>query len=176
MLSFKPAFSFPSFTFIKRLFFISSSLYAIRVVLSAYLRLLIFLPAILILAYASSSSSLHMMYSAYKLNNQDDNLQPWLLLSQFGTRPLFHIQFCFFLTCIQISQDAGKVVWYSHLFQDFPRFVVNHTVKGFSVVSGVEADVFLEFSFSGSSAFSKSSLNILKYSVHILLKPCLENF
>ena len=75
MLSFKPAFSL-SFTFIKRLFS-SSSLSAIGVVSSAYLRLLIFLPAILISACASSSPSFHMMYSVYKLNKQDDNIQPW---------------------------------------------------------------------------------------------------
>ena len=94
---------------------------------------------------------------------------------------------CCFLTCIQVSQEAGKVVWYSHLFQNFPQFVVIHTIKGFSVVNKAEVDVFLEFPcffydpmvgnlISGSSAFSKSSLNILKFSVHILLKPSLENF
>ena len=77
MLSFKPVYSLSSFTFIRRLF--SSSLfYAIRVVSSAYLRLLIFLPAILISACASSSLAFYMMYSAYKLNKQGDNIQPWL--------------------------------------------------------------------------------------------------
>ena len=76
MLSFKPTFSLSSFTFIKRLFS-SSSLYAIRVVSSAYLRLLIFLPAILIPACASSSPAFLMMYSASKLNKQGDNIQPW---------------------------------------------------------------------------------------------------
>ena len=76
MLSFKPTFSLSSFTFIKRLFS-SSSLSAIRVMSSAYLRLLIFLPAILIPACASSSPVFLMMYSAYKLNKQDDNTQPW---------------------------------------------------------------------------------------------------
>ena len=75
MLSFKPTFSLSSFTFIKRLF--SSSLSAIRVVSSAYLRLLIFLPAILIPACAYSSPAFLMMYSAYKLNKQGDNIQPW---------------------------------------------------------------------------------------------------
>ena len=75
-LSFQPAFSLSSFTFIKRLFS-SSSLSAIRVVSSAYLRLLIFLPTILIPACASSSPEFHMMYSAYKLNKQGDNRQPW---------------------------------------------------------------------------------------------------
>ena len=76
MLSFKPTFSLSSFTFIKRLFS-SSLLFAIRVVSSVYLRLLIFLPAILIPACASSSLAFHMMYSAYKLNKQSDNTQPW---------------------------------------------------------------------------------------------------
>ena len=80
------------------------------------------------------------------------------------------------------------MVWYSHVFKNFPQFVVIHTVKGFSVANETEVDVFLEFScffydptdvgslISGSSAFSKSSLNIWKFSVHILLKPGLKNF
>ena len=76
MLSFKPAFSLSSFTFIKRLFS-SSSLSAIRVVSSAYLRLLIFLPAVSIPACASSSPHFHMMYSAHKVNKQGDNIQTW---------------------------------------------------------------------------------------------------
>ena len=95
---------------------------------------------------------------------------------------------CCFLTCIQISQEAGKVVWYSHLLKNFPQFVVIHTVKGFSTVNEAEVDVFVELSWffddpadvgnliSGSSAFSKSSLNIWKFMVHVLLKPGLENF
>ena len=95
---------------------------------------------------------------------------------------------CCFLTRIQISQVAGQVVWYSHLFKNFPQFVVIHTVEGFGVVSKAEVDVFLELSSffndptdvgslnSGSSAFSKSSLNIWKSVVHVLLKPGLENF
>ena len=80
------------------------------------------------------------------------------------------------------------MVWYSHLFQNFPQFVVIHTVKGFGVVNKAEVDVFLELSsfsrdpadvgnlISGSSAFSKSSLNMWKFIVHVLLKPGLENF
>ena len=95
---------------------------------------------------------------------------------------------CCFLTCIQISQEAGQVVWYSHLLKNFPQFVVFHIVKDFGVVNKGEVDVFLELScffddpadvgnlISGSSAFSKSSLNICKFTVHILLKPGLENF
>jgi len=94
---------------------------------------------------------------------------------------------CCFLTCIQISQEAGQVVWYSCLFQNFPRFIVIHTVKGFGIVNKAEIDVFLELScffhdlamlamISGSSAFSKTSLNIRKFTVHILVKPGLENF
>ena len=80
------------------------------------------------------------------------------------------------------------MVWYSCLLKNFPQFVVIHTVKGFGVVNKAEIDVFLELSYffddpgdvgnliSGSSAFSKSSLNIWKFIVHILLKPGLENF
>ena len=80
------------------------------------------------------------------------------------------------------------MVWCSHLFKNFPQFVVIHTVKGFGIINKAEVDVFLEFScffddpmdvgnlISGSSAFSKSSLNIWKFTVHVLLKPDLENF
>ena len=80
------------------------------------------------------------------------------------------------------------MVWYSYLFQNFPQFIVIHTVKGFGIVNKAEADVFLELScffddppdvgnlISGASAFSKSNLNIWKFMVHILLKPGLENF
>ena len=93
-----------------------------------------------------------------------------------------------FLTCIQVSQEPGEVVWYSHLLKNFPQFVVIHTVKGFGIVNKAEVEVFLELSCffddpvgvgnltSGSSAFSKSSLNIWMFTVHVLLKPGLENF
>ena len=92
------------------------------------------------------------------------------------------------LTCIKISQEAGQVVWYPHLFKNFPQFIVIHSVKGFRVVNKAKVDVFLELScifddpvdvgnlISGSSAFSKTSLNIRKFTVHLLLKPGLENF
>ena len=95
---------------------------------------------------------------------------------------------CCFLTCIQISQEADQVVWYSHLFKNFPQFFVIHTVKGFGVINKAEVDVFLEVScffddptvvgnlISGPSAFSESSLNIWKFLVHVRLKPGLENF
>ena len=90
---------------------------------------------------------------------------------------------CCFLTCIEISQEAGQVVWYSLLLKNFPQFVVIHTVKGFGIVNKAEVDVFLQlFRFfsdpmecgnliSGSSAFSKTSLNIWKFTVYVLLKP-----
>ena len=95
---------------------------------------------------------------------------------------------CCFLTCIQISQEAGQVVWYYHLFEKFPQFVVIHTVKGFAIVNKAEIDVFLELScffndptnvgnlISGPSVFSKFSLNIWRFMVHVLLKPDLEIF
>ena len=94
---------------------------------------------------------------------------------------------CCFLTCIQISQEAGQVVLYSHLFKNFPQFVVIHTVKGSDIVNKADIDVFLELPdffcvpvdvgnlISGSSAFSKSSLYTWKFSVHILLKSSLED-
>ena len=112
MLSYKPRFSLSSFTFIKRLF--SSSLSAIRVVSSAYLRLLIFSPAILIPACASSSLAFHMMYSAYKLNKQGDNIQPWhILISDFKPVCSMSSSNCCFLICIQISQEAGNIhIWF----------------------------------------------------------------
>ena len=80
------------------------------------------------------------------------------------------------------------MVWYSHLFKKFSQFIVIHTVKGFGIVNKAEIDIFLEFScffydpedvvnlISGSSAFSKTSLNIWKFTIHVLLKPGLENF
>ena len=95
---------------------------------------------------------------------------------------------CCFLIYIQVLQEVGKVIWYSHLFQNFPQLVVIHTVKAFSLVSEAETDDFLEFSFffydlmdvdnliTGSSAFSKPSIYIWKFLVHILLKPSLKDF
>ena len=89
---------------------------------------------------------------------------------------------------MRISQEAGQVVWYSHLLKHFPQFVVIHRVKGFDIVNKAEVDVFLEIScffddlmdidhlISGSSAFSKSTWNIWMFMVHVLLKPDLDNF
>ena len=123
VLSFKPTFSLSSFTCIKRLYS-SSSLSTIRVMSSEYLRLLIFLPAILIPACVSSSPAFLMVYSAYKLNKQGDNIQP-----RHTPFPILEpvccsmsSSNCCFLTCIQTSQEAGQVVWYSHLFQNFPVY------------------------------------------------------
>ena len=130
-----------------------------------------------------------MMYSAWKLNSRVTKYNLRVLISQFGTSLLFvsGSSGCF-LTCIKISQEASKVVWYSHLFKNIPQFVMIHTIKGFGIVNKAEVVVFLGFScffydqtdvgnlISGSSAFSKSSLNIWKFSVHVLLKPGLENF
>ena len=164
-------------------------------------------PAILIPACASFSLAFCMLYSAYKLNSRVTIYSLDVLLFLFRTRLLFHTSpNCYFLTCIQVSQEAGQVVWYSHHFQNFPQFIVIYTVKGFGIVNKAEVDVFLELScffndpadvgnlifgssafskdFPGGSegkasvysAFSKSSLNIREFTVHVLLKPGLENF
>ena len=189
MLSFKPTFSLSSFTFIKRLFS-SSLLSAIKVVSSAYLRLLIFFSAILIPAYASSSLAFLMMYATYKLNKQGNNIQPWhnpfLIWNQ-------SVVSCPVLTVVSWPAYRflrRQVRWsdISMFWRFFHGLFVIHSVKGFGIVNKVEVDVFLELSclfndlmyigslISGSSAFSKSSLNIWNFTVHILLKLGLENF
>ena len=107
-----------------------------------------------------------------------------VLLSQFETSLLSHVQFCCLLTCIQVFQKKDNIVWHSHLIKNIPQLVVIHTVKGFSVVSETEVYDFLEFPcfiyvgnlISGSSAFTKSNLYIWKFSVHVLLKPSLKDF
>ena len=95
---------------------------------------------------------------------------------------------CCFLVHIQVSQEAGKVVWYSHLLKNFPQFVVIHIVKGFLLVNEAEVDVFLEFPcflhdptnvgnlISGSFVFSKPSMYVWKFLVYILLKFSLKDF
>ena len=95
---------------------------------------------------------------------------------------------CCFLTCIQVSQEAGEAVWYALLFQNFPQFIVIHTVRGFGIVNKTEIDVFLQLYcffndpadvgnlISGSSAFSKTSLNIWKFMVHVIAEAWLGEF
>ena len=109
--------------------------------------------------------------------------------------PIFELDFCSmsgsnccFLTCIEVSQEADKVEWYSHLFKNFQQFIVIHTIKSFSIVNEIEVDAFLESpSFfcdptdvgsliSASSAWSKFSLYTWEFLVHILLKLILKDF
>ena len=131
-----------------------------------------------------------MMYSAYKLNKQGDNIQPWRTpfptLNQ-SVVPCLVLAVASWLA-MQVSQEAGNVVCYFHLFRNFPQFIVIHTIKCFSIVNEAEVDVFLKFScffydatvvgslISGSSALSKSILYIWKLLLHILLKPSLKDF
>ena len=143
MLSFKPTFSLSSFMFIKR-FLNSSSLSAIRVVSSAYLRLLIFLPAVLISAYASSSPAFHMMYSTYMLNKQGDNIQPWRTPFPIWNQSVVS---CLVLTVASYPSYRflrRQVRWsgISISLRIFQFFVI-YTVKGFGVVNLAEVDVFL---------------------------------
>ena len=144
MLSFKPTFSLSSFTFIKGLFS-SPSLSAIRVVSSAYLRLLTFLPAILIPACASSSPAFHMMYSAYKLNKQGDNIQPWRTPFPICNQSVIP---CPVLTVASWSAYRflrSQVRWSGiPISKNFPHLVVIHTVKVFGIVNKAEVDVFLD--------------------------------
>ena len=188
MLSFKRAFSLSSFTLIKMLFS-SSSLSAIGMVSSVYLRLLIFLLAILIPAFDSSSLAFCHLYSAYKLNNQGDNIQPWCTPFPLWNQSVVP---CLVLTVASWPAHRflrRQVRWYVipislRIFQ----FVVIHIGKGFEIVNKAEVDIFQEIScffydptnvenlISGFCGFSKCSLNIWKFTVHILLKPCLENF
>ena len=184
MLIFKLTFPLSSFIFIRRLFS-SSSLSAIRVLPSAFLRLLIFLLTILIPACGSSGLEFCMMYSAYKLSKQVTLYRLDVLLSWFGNSfSSMSDSNCGFLTCIQISQEAGQVL----PSIKYPQFVVIHTVQGFGVVNKTEVDFFVElFCFyddptdvcnliSGFSAFSESRLNIRNFMGHMLLKPSLEKF
>ena len=133
------------------------------------------------------SLTFRMMYPAHQLNKQGDNIHPFPILNQF-------IFSCPVLTVAswpanRFLKEAGNVVWYSHLIKNILQFVVIHTVKGSSIVSEAEVDFFLlEFPcffydpvyvgnlISGFSAFSKSSLYIWKFTVHVLLKPSLKDF
>ena len=185
-VEFKPDVSLSSFTFIKRLFSISSCS-ATRVVSSAYLRLLIFLPATMIPVCASSSWTFCRMWSAYNLNKQGDSIQP--LITPF----LIWNQSAVPCSALTVASWRAyrfltrQVRWSGiPISVSFSQFVVIHTVKGFWMVNKAEVGIFLEFScffydpkndgnlISGSSAFSNSSLNIWKFTVHVLLKTCLE--
>ena len=120
------------------------------------------------------------MFLVSALSYSFPNFEP-VWCSMFGSN-------FYFLTHIQVFLETGKVFWYSHIFKNFPQFVVIHTVKRFSIVNEGEEDVFLESPcflhdpmnidnlISGSSAFSESSLYIWKFSVHVLLKPSLKDF
>ena len=150
---------------------------------------MIFLPEILIPACASSSPAYLMMYSAYKLNKQGDNIQPWCTPFPIWNHSV--------VPCPVLTADfwpgyrfLKRQVRWSGIPISFRIFqlIVIHTVKGFGIVNKAEIDVFLELScffddladvgnlISGSSAFSKISLNIWNFTVHVLLKPGLENF
>ena len=150
----------------------------------AYLSLLIFILAIFILACASSILVFCVVYSAYKFNKQGDNIQSW--------HTAFTIWNQFPVLCLVLTTASSPVyrfprrqIWYFHTFKNFPQFVLIHTVKGFNVVNEAEVAIFLALSMIRQMLaiwslvplfFSKSSLNIWKFSVHIPLKPGLENF
>ena len=129
------------------------------------------------------------MYSEYKLINQSDNIQPWRTPFPIWNQSVIPCLVQLLLLDLNTdSQEEGQVVWYSHLFQNFPHFAVIHTVKGFGVVNEAKVDVFLELScfFRWSSRCWQSDLIPLpflnpawasgSFTVHILLKPNLENF
>ena len=187
ILSFKPA-SLSYLTLIKRLFS-SSLLSAIRVASSAHLRLLDLSPSNLDsslwfiqpqhFAWCTLLGSKISRRTLYSLV---------IILSQFWGSQLFMPgSNCCFLTCIQVSQETGKVVWYFYFFKNFQSALI-HTVKGFSMVNEAEVDILLEFTcflydpmnvgslISGSSASLKPSLYIWKFLVHILLKTGLKDF
>ena len=187
ILSFKPAFSLCSFSFIKRLFN-CSFLSAIRVVSPAYLKLLLFLPEILIPACASSSPGFHT-YSACKLNKQGDSMQPWRTPLPIWNQSIVPCPVPTVASWPAYRFLRRQVRWSGiPISKNFPQFVEIHIVKGFSVVNESEVDAFLEFScffcgpsdvdnlISSSSAFSKSSLYIGKSLVHVLVKLSLEDF
>ena len=147
-----------------------------------------FLPPILIPACNSSSLAFLMMSSAYRLNKQGDSRQPCHTPFSILNQSVVQGSNCCFLTCIQASQETGKMICYSHFFKSFPQFIMIHTVKGFGIVNETEVDVFLELPcflydpvnvsnlISGSSFFSKPSLDIWKFLMCIVLKPSMQDF
>ena len=185
MLSFKP--TFHSLLSLSSRDFSSSSLSVIRVVSPVYVRLLIFLPAILISACISSSLAFHMMYSAYKLNKQGDNIQPWRTLFPILNQSVFP-----YLVLTVASWPIYRFLRRQVRWSGIPiSWRIFHSLLwstlSFCIVN--KADLFfLELSCffydptdvgnltSDSSVFSKSILNIWKFVVHLLLKPSLENF
>ena len=153
------------------------------------MRLLTFLLAILIPAYASSSPAFLMMYSAYKLNKQGDNMQPWCTPFPTWNQSVVPCPVLAVASWPTYRFLRRQLRWSGiPISLNFPQFVVIHTVKGFSVVNEAEVDVFLEFScffydptdvgnlISGSSAFLKTAWTFGSSRFHVLLKPSLENF
>ena len=143
MLSFKPAFSLFSFTPISSRLFSSSSLFAIRV---TYLRLLIFLPAILIPTSESSSPAFHMMFSAYTLNKPCDSIQSWCTPFPLWNQSVVPCPVLTVASCSAYRLLRRQVRWSGiSITKNFPQFVAIHTIKGFSIVNKPVVDVFLEF-------------------------------
>ena len=189
MLSFKPGFSLSSFTFIKR-FFSYSLLSAIKVVSSAYLRLLIFLLAILIPACASSRPAFCMIYSAYKLNKQGDSIQPWCTLFPIWNHSIVPCPVLTVASCPSYRFHRRQIRWSGiPISLRICHGLLSSTQsKALSVFNEAEVDVFLEFPCffsdptnvghltSGSSAFLKSSLYIWEFLIQVLLKPSLKDF
>ena len=185
MLIFKPAFSLFSFTLIKRIFS-SSTISVVKVVLSAYLKWLIFVPAILIPACDLSSLAFHLMHSAYKLNKHGDNIQccltPFSILNQSVVPYLillfFDLHTGFFGKQIRLFGNPTSL----RIFQ----FVVFHTIKEFSIVNEAEAflelpcflhdPVMLAIDLWFLYLFKTPNLYICKFSIHIPLKPGLKCF
>ena len=163
----------------------SSSFSTIKAVSYAYLRLLIFLPAIMIPAYDSSSWAFCMMYSAYKLNKLGDNIQPWGTPSPIWNQSVVPYPVASW-PAYKFLRRQVRWSGISTSLRTF-QFVVIHRIRSLGIVNEVEVDVFLEFPcffydpadagnlISYYSAFSKSNLYIWKFSVHILLKSGLEN-
>ena len=188
MLSFKPTFSLSSFTFIKRL--CSSLLSVIRVVSSAYLRLLMFLQPTLIPACVLSRPAFYVMYSAYKLNEKSDNIQPWHIPLPILNQSVVPCPVLTVASWLAYRFLRRQVRW-SHMptsLRIFHSLLWSTQSKAFRQSILEVVGVFLEFFcffydpvdvgslISGSSAFSKSSLYTWKFSVQVLLKPSLKEF
>ena len=154
MLSFKPTLSLSSFIFIKRLF--SSLLSAIRVVSSAYLRLLIFLQAILIPPCTSSSLEFHIMYPAYKLNKQGDNIQPWCTPFPIWNQSVVPCPILTIVSWPAYRFLRKQVRWYGI---PIPQFVVIYTVKGFGIINKAKSSAGKRFKSQQSNFKGKILTN-----------------